>query len=1654
MKINRKKIVAFLAGFLYMACGLSPVWADDTEIYFGNVGGGGAKANLLFILDTSTSMDTVDTDSDKNNTQSRLEQMKDSMKLLLQGLTNVNVGLMRFSNPGGPILYPVTNLDSIATGTGVVGNKIINAGDDGYQHAVDNTLVMGRTGLELGAQAPSGTTIVSFSTSIGSASSGSSNDASTDLQTGTSKYIDAPLHSPTDQDDGSHQRVNGLRFTSVAIPVGAVITRAYLQFQVYDTGVVDTAPLQFDILGEAVDVGSFNIATGRQPGVRIASTTNILPQFAGVPIPVVWSMNTLPSADDAVRSTDIGSIVQAIVNNANWKSGNAMTLLYRKSASSTSKNWLTFSSFDRTGGAPPKLVVEYYTKTPTPVPSAVTTALRFQSVFVPKGVTITGAHLNFVAQRSDTNAAAVTIKAEASGNSPEITSSAKIIGRTATSASVNWSTASGTLTNWVLNNTYSTPDLKAVVQEVVSRSDWCGGNAMTLLLSGTLGQRIASAQEDGSSLAPQLSIQYDPNSVPETNGCVNTSTIAQINAGNDDVEEWGTSQALNDSGLELAAVSKNNKGVAQKVGFLFRNIQVPQGQTITSAYLQFNAREENSQVMDGLTISIENTAQPVDYSDTKKLSPRPITGSVAWKPASWAKNGTYESPDIKSLLQAVVNKTDWDSGNNLSLVITGTSTNTSNIRRPHSYDSSPSKSAKLIINYQNSLAPKMTVKELLINTVDDLVTNGSTPIQDTMYEAAMYFAGSNVVYGSQRGGSVPAVSTTAKQSGPFAATRVSHSKSFTNGTVVRPTGCTEANLSDPNCAAEKIVQANVPGANGQYSSGAKYISPVTVSCQVNHVILLTDGEANSPHSSELARTLTGLSSCAEADTYKDADNKTRANGQACVAEIATWLKDGDMAPTVPGKQGVITDTVAFHLGGTSFEARRAVAFLNDVAKKGGSLKQGVYQAENALELSNALGDIVGQVSSSNTSFVAAGTAVNAFNRTVNRDELYFSVFQPSATPRWPGNVKKYKSEFVDNVPTILDKNGVNAVDSNGFFAAGSSDFWNSGAADGPDVTKGGAGSLITSHAARKVYTYLDDIASPSKSLTSAVNNFATTNAELTAARMDFSTPASYTLADLIDWTRGKDVQNVGAPTGTRFLFADPLHSRPVAVTYGGTEANPDISVFVSTNSGFLHAIDNSTGAEQFAFIPRELLPLQKLLFENLASTPHPSGLDGTITTWVKDPDADGVVLNGSNQLQANNGVYLYVGMRRGGRNYYALDVSDRSNPKILWTIKGGVTTGFNNLGQTWSQPLKGRVKVGNTVRDVLIFAGGYASNNNQDNSTQRDNLATDTDGNAVYIVDATDGSLIWSGSSASGSNTVFTDMKYSIPSNIVGADINGDGLMDVLFVGDMGGQLWRFDVKNGQAASSLVTGGVIADLNAAGGSATPANNRRFYHAPAMFIGEASGKAYLGVAIGSGYRAHPLNNTTEDRFYMIKSELFKAPTSYVKLTEANLYDATENLIGEGTSEQQTAALVDLNAANGWYLRMDNQGEKVLSTPLIVEGQLFFNTYQPGAPPNTDPCAPATGINRSYTMSAFDASPVNDTNGMIGLQASDRMQIVKTSGIIDQQRQIVKMRTSKDAYGNIVQESVNVIQEGSDLKEALSKMNKGVHRIYWYENRGGG
>ncbi len=313
---------------------------------------------------------------------------------------------------------------------------------------------------------------------------------------------------------------------------------------------------------------------------------------------------------------------------------------------------------------------------------------------------------------------------------------------------------------------------------------------------------------------------------------------------------------------------------------------------------------------------------------------------------------------------------------------------------------------------------------------------------------------------------------------------------------------------------------------------------------------------------------------------------------------------------------------------------------------------------------------------------------------------------------------------------------------------------------------------------------------------------------------------------VIDWARGKDIFDVdsdGSTIDEHHQFGDPLHVRPRSVIYGGTAANPDMVVYVSTNDGMLHAIDPDDGSELWTFIPARQLDRLYDLYTDTLSPQKQYGLDGEISIHIHNDD-------GLPGISGAERVLMHFGMRRGGNSVFALDVTDRNDPQLEWVIDD-TAIGMGDLGQTWSTPVITKVDVNGTQKLVALFGGGYDPG--QDNSN-----AVDFEGNAVFMVDALTGALIWSAGNRPQHDLTLNDMDYSIPAALKVLDLNQDGLADRIYVGDMGGQVWRLDIFNGEPVSRLVEGGTLATLGrrAAGFGDTddgvdPTHNRRFYATP-------------------------------------------------------------------------------------------------------------------------------------------------------------------------------------------------------------------------------
>ncbi len=325
--------------------------------------------------------------------------------------------------------------------------------------------------------------------------------------------------------------------------------------------------------------------------------------------------------------------------------------------------------------------------------------LRFPNVQLPRGATITRAYIQFYCDEVTTGPASFTIWGHDWLLSEEFDKddNHNISSRDKTSASVAWSN----VPDWnQTHDAHQTPDISAIVQEIVDRVGiggilWDPGRAMTFMITGT-GKRTAESYNGTSAEAPLLHIEYTSDAVE-----------ARVSTGDDDVEEDPVGDlTFGSSDLELIRDGNDD----QFVGLRFQNVQVPQGALITNAYITFTADETKSGSTT-LYISAEAADDAPEFVDTEfNVSNRPRTGqSIVWNNVPiWDQvHALYSTPDLSAVVQEVVGRPGWQSGNAMVFVIFG-----SGVRTAESYNGYPAGAPLLHIEFgEGANAPYINVDE-------------------------------------------------------------------------------------------------------------------------------------------------------------------------------------------------------------------------------------------------------------------------------------------------------------------------------------------------------------------------------------------------------------------------------------------------------------------------------------------------------------------------------------------------------------------------------------------------------------------------------------------------------------------------------------------------------------------------------------------------------------------------------------------------------------------------------------------------------------------------------------------------------------------------------------------------------------------------------
>ncbi len=729
----------------------------------------------------------------------------------------------------------------------------------------------------------------------------------------------------------------------------------------------------------------------------------------------------------------------------------------------------------------------------------------------------------------------------------------------------------------------------------------------------------------------------------------------------------------------------------------------------------------------------------------------------------------------------------------------------------------------------------------------------------------------------------------------------------------------------------------------------KYKSPIN-ECQANAIILLSDGAPTKNTTIRSVRQM--ISNATGVHNYRCESTSGLPRYGACSPDLARFLFQNDQKTGVPGSN-VRTYTIGFHLDRNSSATR----FLRKVAKYGGGT---AYSANNASSLLAAIEEIISDVSEASRTFTGVSTSIQRSTlKTVNK--AFLPMFQPTQRATWEGNVKGY---FL-NRGILVDLTGevaINTSDAGTAFKDGAISFW-SNAADGSDLLLGGLRNRLDPDS-RNIYVITDpdessnvDLADGNHGLDTGNDAFSGRNWRNARNLLGLPNNADFRyVVETIDWMRSA-------------RMGDPLHTSPVMIDYGGQIGQ---ILFVATNQGYLHAFDvnhpnrtnDTTGGEElFAFMPYEHLSKQGAARKNDISDNHIYGNDGELRFWVRDLDGNGLI-DGSDK------VYLFFGMRRGGRAYYGMDVTDPTRPKVMWRIKAG-DSGFEKLGQSWSTPAIIKVRDENeTERTVLVFGGGYDTAH--DLRDQARSASGDSSGMGLYIVDPLTGDLLNSVGGTSDFTLQIEEMKYAVPSEIRVVDTNANGYADRIYFADMGGNLWRIDIGENSDITDADTLSAYKLAELSGDD--PADNRRFYYPPAVSWVRHNKQKKLAIAIGSGYRAHPLNDTIGDRMYVIfdaHADTGAPDSTPDTLTTSDLVDVTDNLIQEGDSESTRSAALDaLNAGSGWYIRF-GKGEKSLSSPLIFRNKLLFTTFSQG---DSVLCGLRGTLNRYYAIDLVLGTPL--------------------------------------------------------------------------------
>lgn len=1211
--------------------------------------------------------------------------------------------------------------------------------------------------------------------------------------------------------------------------------------------------------------------------------------------------------------------------------------------------------------------------------------LRFANVMLPKNAQVVAARVEFtpvndVALNGSATAHRWGVALEDTADAATFSAGESLGSRALTAGSTVASSDA-----WAIGTRHRV-DVTSQLRSVASRADWCGGNALMLAMTSDISSGRAVAWDGNQANAPRLVVEFTMSDATALNNtCMNSRSNLVIELGNAYAD---LQQGQSPTEPTLAIDSAEN--VLRFLPGIFPNA------TIHNASLKLTAEIGNAagqvQNVPAVDARLFDTASLPAFctTDSDCIFPTAtLTAASRWNPQTVRIKGNTvkvlndnESVlfNVTAQLQALVNRADWTNTSPVGIQLSPEAVTTAGALVHAQGSLRPSAILSIDVTQRfTSLSNVRRVRHEILDELRAMVpSTGGTPLGDAYQETMRYMMGTNV----------------------------SHRNTGADGRVLT------AATNTLTVGTARQFQTPIDATN---------------QCAAHGVLVMASGESPNMsnvllHTGGLVTNTTVVPVC-DKTPYETHFTETGTpsgdtQGWSCMFSTAKW---GTKETHNQRRALVTTSTVLFE--NASVDAWIG-ANLQQLASDG---KGKAYQASNRAALVEAIKKAAEELFNQQGTITAPGVAVNQLNRLNNLDQLYYAIFEPLKGVRWEGNVKRYRLNLTENADVpgsevgLYDYVGQPALDAQGYFSPEARSWWlpEGDTADGNTVNRGGALRHQPAPASRKLFASVDGNVVP------IIDDSNVLNSAVVAKVAALNNISEAQASNLLRWFQGYGMgESLPDIVETSLVAREAhmggvLHSRPILVNYGIADSNSDgvvndsdltaaltdpdkqlNTIYFSTLDGVLHGIEASTGREELAFIPEEMLSKLNILFSDRTRTApddlNPEfGLDSTWSVYRKETAGN------------VEKVYLYGGMRMGGSSYIALDVTDKTSPRVLFQIDRS-TAGFSDLGQTWSQPVISNLRVGGVVKPVLVFAGGYDAARYEVGGPSYPATGR---GNRIFIVDAESGNLLQSIS--------HPEMNDSIPAQPKVVDINGDGLPDHIYVGDLGGKIFRVDISH-SGNSAIVRTKLFATLD----EGTP--DRRFYEPPtvALFT-DANDQLFAAVGLGSGNRSHPLVTDTDDRFY----GLFDKDVTRPDVLTASA-DSLQPLLTNDSLANAAAPTVD-TTKSGWYLDMTGVGEKIITSAVFLRGQLVFVSYSPDTLVGSD-CSPVIGRSFLYRASIVNGFPSGDfirQESVLGLGADPQIVILESA--------------SGDGRSDIG------IVTGTDATLEAAGISAGLQRTRWYE-----